>query len=182
MLFRSETVSPWRYADELPAAPPAPVKASLPANAAEPRDVLATTSSLVTVDFAADEVRVERGDSLWKLALRHLGDGNAWAAIAAANPQLPDPNHIRAGELLRLPSTATTARKASLSKPVIASTNGRKTVTVRKGDSLWKLAQSALGNGAAWSCIAEANPQITNADHIVAGQSLVLPANCNPQS
>lgn len=176
-----ETVSAWRYADELPAAPPAAVQHDTALQATS----LSAEDSATVAGNELQQVRVERGDSLWKLAQRHMGDGRAWRQIAAVNPQMANPNQIRAGEMLVIPaagSSVETATATHRSKPVIASTSAGKTVTVRKGDSLWKLAESALGNGAAWSCIAESNPQITNADHILAGQTLVMPTNCNTQS
>ena len=102
---------------------------------------------------------------MWKLALRHLGDGNEWRKIAAVNPQLADPNLVQIGEKLRLPSRE--------SAPVA------RQVRVQQGDSLWKLAASELGNGQAWSCIAAANPQIQDSNRIYPGQLLVIPAGCS---
>ncbi len=56
-------------------------------------------------DTTADEqtIRVPRGASLWRLARTYLGAGNLWAALWKANPQIKDPNRIRAGQVLRLP-------------------------------------------------------------------------------
>ena len=48
-------------------------------------------------------VRVPRGASLWTLARTYLGAGSLWAALWKANPQIKDPNRIRAGQVLRLP-------------------------------------------------------------------------------
>jgi nucleoid-associated protein YgaU len=48
-------------------------------------------------------VRVPRGASLWTLARTYLGAGSLWAALWKANPQIKDPNRIRAGQTLRLP-------------------------------------------------------------------------------
>ena len=50
-------------------------------------------------------VRVERGDSLWKLSQAHFGDGRGWGCIAQANPQLQNPNLIYAGDMLTLPGS-----------------------------------------------------------------------------
>ena len=113
-------------------------------------------------------VRVERGDSLWKLARRHLGDGNEWQKIASANPQLADPNLLRIGQEIHLPPQELS--------PVAAQ------VRVAEGDSLWKLAATQLGNGQAWSCLAVANPQIQDANLIYPGQLLTVPTRCDPTS
>ena len=102
---------------------------------------------------------------MWKLALRHLDDGNEWRKIAAVNPQLADPSLVQIGKKLRLP--------ARDSAPVA------KQVRVQRGDSLWKLAAIQLGNGQAWSCIAAANPQIQDSNRIYRGQLLVIPAGCS---
>ena len=49
-------------------------------------------------------VKVRRGDSLWKLAKRHYGDGRKWTRILKANrKRVGDPNLIRPGRRLYLP-------------------------------------------------------------------------------
>ena len=123
--------------------------------------------------FAEPEntVRVERGDTLWKIAERRLGDGKAWPKIAEANPELKDPNRIQAGQTLRLPGTGISS--------ITGISSSEKTVQVQAGDSLWKLAAAQLGTGHSWSCLAAANPQIENVNRIYPGQMLLIPANCS---
>lgn len=48
-------------------------------------------------------IRVPRGASLWTLARRYLGAGRLWTALWKANPQIQNPDRIRAGQLLRCP-------------------------------------------------------------------------------
>jgi nucleoid-associated protein YgaU len=48
-------------------------------------------------------------------------------------------------------------------------------VTVRSGDSLWKLAQHTLGRGSRWPELVAANPWIANPNQIRAGAQLKLP-------
>lgn len=49
-------------------------------------------------------VKVRKGDSLWKLAKRHYGDGKKWTRILKANrKRLADPDLIRPGRRLYLP-------------------------------------------------------------------------------
>jgi nucleoid-associated protein YgaU len=122
----------------------------------------------VVRDFPpAEGVRVRRGDSLWKLAERYLGDGSQWREIFAVNPQLPNPNLIRVGEFIALPQQAQGSSQ-------LAGQEQR----VQQGDSLWKLAKTHFGNGFAWTCIAQANPQIQNANLIYPGQLIAIPAGC----
>jgi nucleoid-associated protein YgaU len=49
-------------------------------------------------------------------------------------------------------------------------------LTVRSGDSLWKLAQHTLGRGSRWPELVAANPWIANPNQIRAGTQLKLPA------
>jgi nucleoid-associated protein YgaU len=71
--------------------------------------------------MVSSRVRVERGDSLWKLAQEHLGSGLAWACIARANPRLVAPGLIFPGQTLAIPARCGRARASlastSLSGP-----------------------------------------------------------------
>lgn len=150
-------------ADELlpPPALPAPIPEPVWDHFAEPEQIADIENT----------VHVERGDTLWKIAERHLGKGSAWPRIAEANPELKDPNHIQPGQTLRLPGTAAGTSSSSSSTEHM--------VRVQAGDSLWRLAASQLGAGNAWTCLAAANPQIENANRIYPGQLLVIPTNCS---
>ena len=108
-------------------------------------------------------VRVAPGDSLWKIAGRVFGSGARWRELAALNPEISDPNVIRTGEWIRV--------SANESK------NGKRFV-VRAGDTLSSVAQAELGNARAFTCIAQANPQLRSIDLIYPGQTLVVPQTC----
>jgi nucleoid-associated protein YgaU len=112
-------------------------------------------------------ITVKPGDSLWKLAEQHLGQGLRWHDLLAVNPNIHDANHIEAGSEILLPAAASSIRATT-------------TLTVQKGDSLWKIARARFGHASAWFCIAHANPSITDANLIYAGQILLLPAVCKP--
>ena len=45
---------------------------------------------------------VKKGDTLAKLARRHLGPGAAWNTNVAVNPDLPDPNAINLGQVINI--------------------------------------------------------------------------------
>jgi nucleoid-associated protein YgaU len=110
-------------------------------------------------------VIVKPGDSLWKFAAERLGNGRRWQEIASINPGLRDPNYIEAGSEIVLPS---------LVSPALTATK----YTVRHGDSLWTIAQTQLHHATSWSCIAQANPAIRDANLIHEGQVLLIPASC----
>jgi len=111
------------------------------------------------------QIRVEPGDTLWKLAGKYLGDGKDWRVLASCNPQVTDPKLLQVGMSVRLPE-----EPAHFQPP--------KRVLVERGDSLWKLAQVHLGHGKAWNCIAQANSELQNSDFIFVGQILAIPESC----
>ncbi len=53
-------------------------------------------------------------------------------------------------------------------------------VTVKPGDSLWKIAQQNLGRGIRWRDLLAANPGIADGNHIAAGSQIYLPAVVSP--
>ncbi len=47
---------------------------------------------------------VQKGDSLWKIAQKHYGDGNKWQALFEANREvIRDPDLIYPGQQVRVP-------------------------------------------------------------------------------
>src|SRR5258708_6221775 len=112
-------------------------------------------------------VTVKPDASLWKLAQQNLGKGLRWHDLLAVNPGIVDANHIVAGSQIYLPVAVSPLRTAART-------------TVRKGDTLSKIAQILLGHASYWSCIARANPAVHDANIIYEGQLLFLPARCKP--
>ena len=53
---------------------------------------------------AATAYTVRAGDNLWQIAAKQLGDGNRHREIVKLNPALSDPNALRVGMTLKLPS------------------------------------------------------------------------------
>ncbi len=156
---RSRTAPPTAAPNLLLPSRPIPATPSLVPRAAP---VAPAVNNLST----ANKIRIQPGDSLWKLARRHLGSGSRWNELLTSNPNISDPNHIQPGTLLVVPTT-------ELHPRVLPSS-----ITIRSGDSLWKLAASYFTTATAWSCIAQANPQLHNANRLRPGQILILPASC----
>ena len=155
--------SPFERPRVLPAPPalsPAPHTPDVPATPPGTRGLVSPTSA-----SKLTTVTVKPGDSLWKLAASHLGDGRRGRELLTLNPGLPNPDLLEAGSQIVVP--ASSARPPALTK-----------YTVRRGDSLSTIAQTQLGHGAAWPCIVRANPILRDENLIHEGQVLLLPSSC----
>lgn len=113
---------------------------------------------------------VQPGDSLWKLAQKNLGRGPRWQELLADNPGIVDPMRLAPGTQIVVPTET----------PTLKHVESDTKIAVQKGDTLTKIAQSQYGRAAAWTCIAQANPQILDANRIYEGQQLLLPFKCKP--
>lgn len=113
---------------------------------------------------------VAKGEYLWKIAEHYYGDGHKWTEIAKANG-LKNPSRINAGTELQIPAVETTLEAASTAAQI----QGESYVT-KKGDSLWKIAVAAYGDGYKWTTIWKANKQLVpNANMLFVGVTLTLP-------
>jgi nucleoid-associated protein YgaU len=152
----------------LPSRPPAiRVAPSLPSAPAPIAPVMPVVPVAPNSAAKLSAVVVKPGDSLWRIAQQNLGKGLRWHDLLAVNPGIVDANHIVSGSQIFLPAGVSSLRTATK-------------ITVRKGDTLSKIAKSQFGHASYWSCIAQANPAVKNANLIFEGQSLVLPARCKP--
>lgn len=94
---------------------------------------------------------VKKGDSLWKISESQLGNGWRWGEIAKLN-KISDPGVIWSGMVLKLPVVEKKVTTVDKKLPVMG-----KDYIVDKGDSLWKIAVLAYGDGYEWTKIWEAN-------------------------
>jgi nucleoid-associated protein YgaU len=149
--------------------PAPPLGAAKKSHATQPRRSLSNGSAWQKT------VNVQRGDSLWKLAHQWLGQGSRWRELLAANRWIADPEMIREGAQLNLPD-------ASQAQTSVRSTRGRSILSIRvqRGDTLWNLAKTTLGNSSFWPCLASANPGILDPNRIYENQILAVPVGCNP--
>lgn len=162
------------------ASPSAPVT--------QPRTTPPAAARLASEATSGPTITVQRGDTLWDLAERHLGDGHRYTEILALNlgrPQtdgraLDDAHWIYPGWQLRLPDGATALEPTT---PPAAPGNGNGTHTVERGDTLWDIAGEHLGDPARYPEIVALNqgvPQpgggaLTDPDLIRPGWLLTLP-------
>ncbi len=185
------------------AAGPSPVVVTEPMRPAANSHLETTSTTVAEVAASRDPVVpsgaagihvptvvVQRGDTLWDLAERHLGDGHRYAEILDLNlgrPQadgraLDDAHWIYPGWQLRLPDDATALDQPSLAPATNGTTD---TYTVERGDTLWDIAAEHLGDPARYAEIAALNrgvPQphggaLTDSDVIEPGWLLEMPGS-----
>jgi len=73
------------------------------------------------------------------------------------------------------PNVASPASSSPLAAPASSSSSPVRTLTVQRGDSLWKLAQQTLGRGSRWHELLAANPGIVDPTQLAAGTKIVVP-------
>jgi len=157
-------------AHQAPAATPETTPAESPVKA----------SPDVTQDHRPDHPTVVtgKGDTLWGMAEKHLGDGFRWQEIADLNHGrvMPDgrtfnnPRSIEPGWELVLPADA-----ANL--PGDQATASETERVVATGDTLTGIAKETTGDADNWQELYEANQDVVGSDPdlIYPGQVLVLP-------
>lgn len=117
---------------------------------------------------------VVKGETLWSISEDAFGSGYNWVDIKKENNLKSDT--IVVGQTLNIPDVA--SKKPTATKEVTTVTSSQSvsgdSYTVVRGDSLWKIAVRAYGDGFKWVEIAKAN-KLVNPNLIHAGNVLVLP-------
>jgi nucleoid-associated protein YgaU len=118
---------------------------------------------------------VAKGETLWSISEDVYGSGYNWTDVYKANGLKSE--KIEVGQELSLPDVS--AKQPTATKQVITINPGVQTITtssyvVVRGDSLWKIAIRAYGDGYKWVEIAKAN-NLKNPNIIHAGNVLMLP-------
>lgn len=122
----------------------------------EPKPELEKTEAVAT---AFTWYTVKKGDSLWQIAKKQLGNPNRHKEIRTLNGLTSD--KLTIGQRLKIPGKATTVQPAYA------------TYTVKKGDSLWMIAKNHLGRGNRYREIMTASG--LTSDKLKAGQILKIP-------
>jgi lipoprotein-anchoring transpeptidase ErfK/SrfK len=107
---------------------------------------------------------VRPGDNLFRIALNH---GLTTQQLAAANG-ITNYSHVYVGQTLVIPSRGSYSAAAA---PSVAASSSGGTYTVRRGDTLFRI---ALNHGVSTDALARANG-ISNVSHIYVGQALRIP-------
>ena len=116
---------------------------------------------------------VASGELLGDIALKYYGSSKSWKKIQEANPGV-DPKNLKVGQKLVIPGVAPKPT-TDAGAPVVAGP-GEKTYTVKKGDSLYSIAQKELGSAAKWKEIQKLNSDVSSSD-LKIGQTLKLPVD-----
>lgn len=162
--------APRAFADG-PAAPFAPAPPIVADVAAHGTPVPARAAAAEHPPVRTKSYTVMRGDSLWKIAKEHLGDGTRYVEIIALNQdQLNgEPDFLLPGTVLQVPFEPT--------KP------GDSTYVVEPGDTLSEIAQTELGEATDYPAIFQASAgtlqpdgtHLTDPDLIRPGWRLTIP-------
>ena len=122
---------------------------------------------------ASREYTVRSGDSLSLIAQKECGSTRSMDEICRLNG-LSDPDMIRGGMVLKLPAkTSSTPARVASKAPVAA--GGRKTVTIRSGETLSVVLDRELGTyKRSIAAVKRLNPDL-DPDRVAVGQSIVLP-------
>ncbi len=135
--------------------------------------------------------KVKSGDTLGEIALQKLGTSRVWKMICEVNPGLTASKLI-VGRTIKLPSQSSVdlvlakrsnavpkgkakgSKKPALKSPSSVASAAAVTYTVREGESLWRIAERQLGNGARFQEIVQLNPKI-DPNRLRVGQKLQMP-------
>lgn len=130
---------------------------------------------------ALAEHTVREGDTLWTLAEKYLGDGRQNTKIADANKDVLKGKSLAIGMKLKIPAkpgeTAPSGALKSDDALAAAPTKDAKgDYVVKQGDTLVRIARTALGNERRWEEILAMNEsRISDSDALAVGTRLRLP-------
>jgi nucleoid-associated protein YgaU len=65
-------------------------------------DITTATPDAVNASYTGGKYVVKAGDTLYRIAAKHYGEGKEWRKIVAANPGIT-PTKLRVGQVLILP-------------------------------------------------------------------------------
>jgi 5'-nucleotidase len=81
---------------------PAPVPAPVATTVYDSTQTQAAPAPVTVTPSGGGSYIVQKGDTLWKIASNHYGDGKQWQKICSANPGLT-PETLKAGQTITIP-------------------------------------------------------------------------------
>ena len=122
-------------------------------------DISLSEEAIKAKQEEANTYTVVKGDNLWKIAQKRYNDGYAWTKIAKEN-NLKNASVITAGQKLKMPVIEKTASIEKVDDKVANKIDQGTDYKVVRGDSLWKIAVNAYGDGYKWTTIYQENKAI----------------------
>lgn len=126
-----------------------------------------------SADSKRPKYKIQDGDTLESVARARLGSAALHGEIQRLNPELR-PTRLRVGQEIVLPSSADLAVKSGARTAPTPIAGGDRLYTVRKGDSLERIAGSQLGDKRRVEELRQLNPNVEDTK-LKIGQSLKLP-------
>ncbi len=130
-------------------------------------------------EAAVDNHRVQPGDTFSSLSHGYYGSTTLTRFLIDSNPQIPDPDRLRIGTIVRIPPRpADSTMQAPAGSSVAKASDGPPTYVVKPGDSFYVIARDVLGDARRWKELLELNRKAVKGDptRLQAGQLLVLPS------
>ncbi len=165
-----------------PAATPRPTAPATPAtgNGSAPTGGAPANPPAPTAEVATTVLyTVQDGDSFGSIARTRLGKESLWPEIQQLNPDV-QPHRLRAGKQIKLPTAAAIAardssRQQRAATPVTPVADVGRSYTVKKGDTIERIAINQLGSRKRQEELLALNPTV-KPEKIKPGDILKLPA------
>lgn len=125
---------------------------------------------------AIETHHIQPGDTLASLSLMYYGSERYVRFLTSANPQLSNPNALRIGALVRIPSLPDSSVSNRSSSPSLSvgatqdrsstnrSSDDAHTYRVKPGDSFYVIARDVLGDAKRWKELFELNRELVKGD------------------